>query len=75
MKNVGIDDFYNSGYLNLAVKGSEAIINNSIQARKSAVLFISKLIISYDSNKILIYVLLFLFRSIASHHHSSKGFY
>lgn len=63
LKTTGIDQFYESGYFQLSIHGTETIIQKSILGRKSAVLFIFKLMNRYDLSKILNYVkILLIFR-------------
>jgi hypothetical protein len=55
-----LDEFYNFGYLKIAIKGSEIIVNSSIQAKKSALLFACKLIFNYDTKLAISYVRIIL---------------
>lgn len=53
MTHTTLQEFFNSGYLNLVVQGSQIIAGASIQGRKSSLLFICRLISFYNNISVL----------------------
>ena len=56
IKITNIDAFYEMGYFQLAVHGTENIVQRSIAGKKQGLLFIFKLMSIYDIRKVLNYV-------------------
>lgn len=66
MQNTSLEEFNQSGYMSIFVRGSQAL-GQSIQGRKATLLFISKLIVHYgDHMSALQMVFLFLFSLTAT---------
>jgi len=65
MVNTTLQEFAESGYLNLAVQGGQ-VISKSTQGRKATLIFFSKLILFYDTLSCLEMVHCYLFRSIGA---------
>jgi len=59
MLHTTLDEFYNTGYLSIVVKGGQALATSSIQGRKASLLFICKLMTVYNTNDVLNYVTLY----------------
>jgi hypothetical protein len=66
MIHTSMQEFFNSGYLNLVVQGSQIIAGASIQGRKSSLLFICRLISFYNNISVLDMVKYTLFSLIVA---------
>ncbi len=49
MMNTNLDEFNDSGYMRIVVQGCQALAH-SIQGKKAALLFVSKLLVNYNNH-------------------------